>query len=690
MANERIFTIKINGVDKSYKDIGRLNDALDKLEQNSQKPFTIKIDGVEKAFLDISDLMKSLKEMGESKKKVFTIQIDGIDKSFDDVTKLISQLEKLNKVNLSVSQTVEKVEKATKSQSKTIDEETKAENKLEQTRQRRLALDTDIAREQIAMNQQVRERQQQLQRSIQLENAEAGSIDEKRLQIGSLTGAYRALSEEERNSAHIGGAMLTQIQELRREYNELERSLGNHAVNVGNYESATAGLEGRFNSLAESVHKTAENTKGMLSMFQAGAGALALFGDESESSQKMLSDLGKIMAIVGALQAANNALLKDGVIASKSAVIIDGIHSVQIRARALSISLSNKNTVTAIVLQKALNLVQKASPLMWLLGAFVAIVGGITAYNLATGEATEQTKKYTSSIDGMSFATEEARDAHDEHLRKVRDLQIEYRVLTGDLTNYQAKLLEIANATSDAITENRKATVKELETIDEEYNSFFGKLGKSFTNYITGQDNKVSLESLEKERQEKRKKVIEDSQNKEINLQEIHNNKLKNEEVKHNKERIELQDKLASELKTGLDKDLFDLQNQRNKDLEEAKNKGVESQKVYEVYQKKEKEIRDKYRKEALSKAKENADKQKSIIESIAKYQEETTKVENQNILSQIEANRTKAKSIEEINATYKNQAEIIKKENASVVKSSIKDFDDLLEKAKGSAKKNR
>lgn len=354
--------------------------------------------------------------------RVFKVKIDGLEKSYKDTVKLLEVLNQIKDVHSKVTVETDKVNKATsestnrtKEKTKALTEEEKAEKKLEQTLARRKQLDTQIAREQINANQSLRERTQELQRSIQLENASSGSIDEKRLLLVSLGRNYRALSDEQRNAEHIGGAMLKQIQELRAEYNELEKSLGNHTVDVGNYGIATAGLTERLNTLGEGINKTAENTKGMLSLFQAGAGIIALFGDESNTTSKILVQVGKVLTIVNALQAANNILLTKGALASKGAAIMEGIHAVQIRARATAIALSTKNTLAATIAQAAFNIVAKANPYVLLAMALITVIGALAAFALGTDSAAEKQKQ-------MNDAVEKSIDLKDRYASKLQSL----------------------------------------------------------------------------------------------------------------------------------------------------------------------------------------------------------------------------------------------------------------------------
>lgn len=238
-------------------------------------------------------------------KRIFTIQIDGVDKSYTDVVKLLDVLNKIKDVHAKVkietenaTQATTSSTRATQEKAKALTEEEKAEKKLEQTLNRRRQLDTQIAREQINATQSLRERTQELQRSIQMENASSGSIDEKRLQLASLGRAFRALSEEERNAEHIGGAMLTQIQQLREEYNQLERSLGNHAVNVGNYESATQGLNATLEGLSNNVNTMTTATNDLFGSLQTLTGGTTSFNIETKESRALLMGLSKVMALI--------------------------------------------------------------------------------------------------------------------------------------------------------------------------------------------------------------------------------------------------------------------------------------------------------------------------------------------------------------------------------------------------------
>lgn len=358
--------------------------------------------------------------------RVFKITIDGLEKSYKDTVKLVDALNSIKDVHSKVTVETDKVNKATsestnrtKEKTKALTDEEKAIRKLEQTLARKESLDTDLGRLQVEANQQLRERSQLLNRQIQLDNASTGSIDEKRLQIASLTGAFRALSEEERNSEHIGGAMLRQIQELRTEYNELERSLGNHTVDVGNYGIATAGLTEQLNSLGEGINKTSEEAKGMLSLFQAGVGIALMFDEENSELSKTMNSLGKILAIVGALQQANNTLVKNGTILQKARVLVD--------------ALVTKGIISQTVAQTALNIATKAFPLLAFMAIIGAVIGLLSSYSKKTKEAANDTENLSSKTETLKKESEQTASSLASSIVVYKRLQKQWNDLANDL-----------------------------------------------------------------------------------------------------------------------------------------------------------------------------------------------------------------------------------------------------------------
>lgn len=69
-------------------------------------------------------------------------------------------------------------------------------------------------------------------------NTMKGSIKELSAALSQNKHIYQQLSEEERNNAEVGGKLLAVIQEQDKKYKDLQKSIGNNQVDVGNYRQA--------------------------------------------------------------------------------------------------------------------------------------------------------------------------------------------------------------------------------------------------------------------------------------------------------------------------------------------------------------------------------------------------------------------------------------------------------------------
>lgn len=75
-------------------------------------------------------------------------------------------------------------------------------------------------------------------KEIDTNNKKTGSIKELSASLSQNKHIYQLLSEEERNNAEVGGKLLAVIKEQDKKYKELQKSIGNNQVDVGNYRQA--------------------------------------------------------------------------------------------------------------------------------------------------------------------------------------------------------------------------------------------------------------------------------------------------------------------------------------------------------------------------------------------------------------------------------------------------------------------
>ena len=82
----------------------------------------------------------------------------------------------------------------------------------------------------------------------------SGSIKELGAALSQNKLIYQQLSEEEREAADVGGKLLAVIQEQDKKYKELQKSIGNNQVDVGNYRQAILDAMGANSDLGASLN----------------------------------------------------------------------------------------------------------------------------------------------------------------------------------------------------------------------------------------------------------------------------------------------------------------------------------------------------------------------------------------------------------------------------------------------------
>lgn len=421
-------------------------------------------------------------------KKVYTLEINGLKKHIKDFTSLDEVIRKtdssfnnFNKQTLNVSGTINKSTQATKQRTAALTEEEKAEQRLAATIDKAIRARTDENKAQIEATLANRAIQREVTREIQINQQAEGSIRQMGMQLTNLRNQYESLGREKRNDINIGGDLLRQIQALDKEYKALRESTGNFRDSVGNYAKATSGLD----KFTDGMRNASGTSLGFAQNLMQTNQLMGLFGDNSEENTERAKGLQKVILALTIVQGVSNTLLKENNGLSLASITINKVHNAQVYARAMAISLATKNTIAATIAQKAFNLVAAANPYVLLAMALAAVVLALADFSGGADTATASGERYKSMVDGVTFATKEARDAHDDFIRKIRDIQIEIDLANGKLTEYQANLLRLGNTKIDAkqnalkeYNETVDASMKELE---DTYNSVWVNLTNGFT-----------------------------------------------------------------------------------------------------------------------------------------------------------------------------------------------------------------
>lgn len=387
--------------------------------------------------------------MASTGKKEYTLKINGLTQSVKDVTTLEQTLNaldvSLNKTRATTVTTTAETKKVTQA----LTEEEKAAKKLAETQKKVQQVNSEANRAQIEANLALREATRETTRSIAINQLAEGSIAQMGMQLTDLRNAYEDLSAAERNNEEQGGKMLEQIQALDAEYKALRESTGNFRDSVGNYEKAIKGLD----DLREGFDKAAKSSVSMAGDVLGSSDTLDAFGSTTEAVSGSVGKLTEIVGYAQIAQEAYTAVVKEGYIAEKAAAIMDGIRTLQLRARTAAEALATRGTIAATAAQWLLNAAAYANPYVLLALALVAVVGALYLFATSTDKAAEK----QSELNAIQSIYLDQLDAEAAKLKEISDQRI--KNAEGDLAVLQARGAKVRDirAAEDRLAAEREA-----------------------------------------------------------------------------------------------------------------------------------------------------------------------------------------------------------------------------------------
>jgi len=322
-------------------------------------------------------------------KKEYTLQINGVTQNVKDVTSLESAIKALDSAIAKTNSTEAKSAAASKTKSSALTEEEKAAKRLSDTQKKLASADSEANKAQISATKALQEKTREVTRSISINKLAEGSIAQMGMQLTDLRVAYEALSATQRADIEVGGKMITQIQSLDAEYKALRESTGNFRDSVGNYEKGYKGLQ----DLTDKFELATRGSVGMATEVLGSNAALETLGSTTNVVARSTEGMAGILALASTASEAYNAVVKEGWIQEKTAAVVDGVRTVQLRAKTAAEALGTKGTLAATIAQKLFNIVAAANPYVLLALALITVVGAIAAFMINTNKAAESQKK---------------------------------------------------------------------------------------------------------------------------------------------------------------------------------------------------------------------------------------------------------------------------------------------------------
>lgn len=153
-------------------------------------------------------------------------------------------------------------------------------------------------------------------------------------------------------------------------------------------------------------------------------GAMALFGDESEDTQKALLKLNGAMAVLQGLQAVITGLQSDGAI---TLAVLNLRQKVSIVQTNLEVAAQSKNIVVkkaAAAAQWLLNAAMAANPIGILVAALVAVAAALVVYTRNSRNAAEATGELRGAVRNLTEELDKSAEAINRNAeREILDLE---------------------------------------------------------------------------------------------------------------------------------------------------------------------------------------------------------------------------------------------------------------------------
>lgn len=355
-------------------------------------------------------------------KKEYTLKINGVDKGIKEVTKLVDVVISLDDILSKTQQINIGAGKGAREHTKALTEEEKAAKKLADTMQKAKAAQNGANDAQIKANQALREATREATLRVQAEIAEKNSIEAMRIELSQLKDEWKKMEV----GTDVFNAKSEEIRVLNDRIKEAEMSTGDFRRNVGNYESATAGLK----KFAEGMESTTRSSLALTRALIDGNDLMALFGGNVEENEERAKALQKVLLLLSIAEGLNNDVVKEGIAEGKLAVVTDGVRTLQIKAKTAAEAASTKGTIAATAAQKVFNAVASANPYVLLALAVAAVGTALFAFIRNTKDAATEQKRLNELqkeyIDAMSKEVEVTKSVADRRIERVEQ---EIRVL---------------------------------------------------------------------------------------------------------------------------------------------------------------------------------------------------------------------------------------------------------------------
>lgn len=132
-----------------------------------------------------------------------------------------------------------------------------------------------------------------------------------------------------------------------------------------------------------------------------------------------------------------------------------------------------KATAGATIAQKALNVAMSLNPIGLIITALATLVGLLLIFKNRSDDAAIAQRDLNTAMDGTVFSNEDAKDSYNKLIDELKDLQLEYRVLRGEITDAEAETLRLNKSLEDQRQVISDEYMKKLRELWADYNTIW-------------------------------------------------------------------------------------------------------------------------------------------------------------------------------------------------------------------------
>lgn len=288
--------------------------------------------------------------------------------------------------------------------------------------------------------------QQKLELTETLKKVEKATGDHRR-EVGNYAIGVQGLKQELKD---LKGILLTS-KEGTDEYNAALKRSAQIMDDMGDMQARIKGTALDFDGVTQNVTKT---LGGVASGYEVVTGLQMLLGEENEDLAKSLLKVQSAMAVANGLEGM-------GGLAKNAANLWTQLKQTVI---------VQKLVTTAQWLWNAAMMANPIGAVVAAIAALGAAIYGLVKYFNSSAEAA---KKEATALDGLVLSSKEAADAHNEHIKVMKELELEYDLLTGKITESQKAIMIINQDYNKSVEDLNKRTKEKLEETGWFWQSFY-------------------------------------------------------------------------------------------------------------------------------------------------------------------------------------------------------------------------